>query len=78
MKVVGFRPVYEDSNFKRNPFTSTCGIHVYFLDVRISSFIHYYSASCVSVRDVIHYSSFFLPRVPLSSWSFSSTAISVN
>lgn len=39
MKVVGFRPVYEDSNFKRNPFTSTCSIHVYFLDVRISSFI---------------------------------------
>ena len=58
MKVVGFRPVYEDSNFKRNRFTSTCGIHVYFLDVRIASFIHYYSASYVSLRAVLHYSSF--------------------
>jgi len=41
MEVVGFIPVYEDSNFKWNRFISTCGIHVYFLDVRISSFIYY-------------------------------------
>lgn len=58
MQTVGFIAGCEESNFKRNRFTPTCGIHVYFLDFRISSFIHYFFASYFSVRDVLRYSSF--------------------
>jgi len=68
MKVVGFIPVCEESNFKRNRFTSTCGIHVYFLDFPYF-FLH---TLLISLRTSLYVMSFvILPfLLPSSCASF--------